>query len=56
MDVRKCPKHNTWRRKNKYHPELGAQCEQCRLELDRIQKQNEYTGGTNKPPVVIKRI
>jgi hypothetical protein len=49
----KCYRHNQWKRKVRNHPELGKVCELCRLELDRIQKENELTGGSNKPPVRI---
>lgn len=45
---RKCPRHNAWKKK--------GVCELCRLELDKIQQQNELTGGSNKQPIVIKKI
>lgn len=50
-DRRKCPKHGTWMKKNRYHPELGAVCEPCRLEQEALKRVYEKEGGSNKPPV-----
>jgi hypothetical protein len=56
QDIRKCPKHNTWMKTNRYHPELGPRCERCLVEADAKQREYEKTGGSNRPPVRIKRI
>jgi hypothetical protein len=52
----KCLIHNQWKRKVRNHPEMGKVCELCLLRLDEIQKQNEVTGGSHKPKVIIKKI
>jgi hypothetical protein len=46
-DKRKCPAHNMWMRK--------GQCELCRLRLEEIQRENERTGGSHKPPVKLTK-
>lgn len=55
-DSRKCLEHNAWKRKIKNHEHLGAICELCKLRLDEIQKQNEQTGGSHHPAVIIKKL
>lgn len=47
-DFRKCPAHNFWMRK--------GQCELCRLEQDKRQREIERLGGSHKPKVIIKNI
>lgn len=56
MTAHKCAEHNQWKRKIRNHPELGKVCELCLLRLEQIQKQNEVTGGSNKPEVIIRKI
>ena len=56
MYKHKCPKHNTWMKTNKYHKERGPQCEQCNMEADKRKKEYEQLGGSNKPPVVIRKV
>jgi len=45
---RQCPIHRQWLRK--------GNCELCIMEDEAKRKQYEQTGGSNKPPIVIKRI
>jgi hypothetical protein len=47
-DYRKCPAHNFWMCK--------GSCELCLLEREKQRKEYEKTGGSNKPPVVIKKV
>jgi len=53
-DRRKCPKHNTWKKKNRYTGVTS--CEICRLEADKRQQEYEKIGGSNKPPVRIIKL
>ena len=52
-DRRKCPAHNMWMRKDR---DGIPTCELCRVERDARQREYEQTGGSNKPPVVIKKV
>ena len=44
----KCPMHNFWLKK--------GQCEICRLEVEKQQREYEKTGGANKPPVRVGKL
>jgi len=48
IDPRKCQMHRMWMKK--------GQCEICRMEQDKLNRQYEIEGGSNKPPVKIGKL
>jgi len=47
-DSRKCPAHNMWMRK--------GQCEICRLNADKLQKQRDAEAGIVRQPIKIGKL
>lgn len=45
---RQCPKHRQWLKK--------GNCELCIMEREALKKEYEKTGGSNRLPIIVKKI